>query len=68
MNVQAVLLHVIGDALGSVGVIISALIIMFAGDDPRRVYIDPVMSMVIVIIILVGTIPVSGLDDAIASA
>lgn len=58
MNVQAVLLHVLGDALGSIGVIISALVIMFAGDDPRRVYIDPVMSMVIVIIILVGTIPV----------
>ena len=58
MNVQAVLLHVLGDALGSVGVIISALVIMFGGDDPRRVYIDPVVSLVIVIIILVGTIPV----------
>lgn len=57
MNVQAVLLHVLGDALGSIGVIISALVIMFAGDDPRRCYIDPVMSLVIVIIILVGTIP-----------
>jgi zinc transporter 1 len=57
MNVQAVLLHVLGDALGSVGVIISALVIMFAGDDVRRLYVDPVMSIVIVIIILSGTVP-----------
>ena len=59
MNVQAVMLHVLGDALGSIGVIISALVIMFGGDDYRRCYIDPVMSIVIVIIILTGTIPVS---------
>ena len=59
MNIQAVLLHVLGDALGSVGVIISALVISYGGTDPRRCYIDPVMSLVIVIIILTGTIPVS---------
>ncbi|XP_077973313.1 uncharacterized protein LOC120338028 isoform X2 [Styela clava] len=56
MNMQAVFLHVLGDALGSVVVIISALIIHFV-EDEWRYYVDPVMSLVTSIIISWTTIP-----------
>ena len=36
MNMHGVFLHVLADALGSVVVIISALIIKFVPHDPRR--------------------------------
>ena len=39
---KGVFLHVLGDALGSVIVIISALVIWFIEDD-WRFYVDPVM-------------------------
>lgn len=57
-NIKGVLLHVLGDALGSVGVIISGLVIQHGeswGDG--RFYADPLCSLAIVIIIAVGTIP-----------
>ncbi|BFZ16030.1 hypothetical protein BsWGS_19069 [Bradybaena similaris] len=56
LNMRGVFLHVLGDALGSVVVVISALVIMFAEGD-WRFYIDPAMSVFMVIIILSTTIP-----------
>ncbi|KAH3886005.1 hypothetical protein DPMN_010006, partial [Dreissena polymorpha] len=56
MNMRAVFLHVLGDALGSVIVIISALVIKFVDQD-WVYYIDPSMSLMLVAIILSTTIP-----------
>lgn len=56
MNLRGVLLHVAGDALGSIAVIVSALIIWFCSGD-WRYYSDPVCSLLIVAIIVAGTIP-----------
>ncbi len=53
---RGVFLHVLGDALGSVVVIISALIIWLT-EGQWRFYVDPAMSLVIVIIITTTTIP-----------
>ncbi|CAF2513762.1 unnamed protein product [Rotaria sp. Silwood2] len=62
MNMHGVFLHVLADALGSVVVIISALIIKFVPhnqEDKKHwtVYIDPMLSVIIVIIISISTIP-----------
>jgi cation diffusion facilitator family transporter len=62
MNMHGVFLHVLADALGSVVVIISALIIKFVPhelNDKKHwtVYIDPILSVIIVIIITISTIP-----------
>lgn len=62
MNMHGVFLHVLADALGSVVVIISALLIKFVPHDPLNkkhwtIYIDPTLSIIIVIIITISTIP-----------
>ncbi|CAF1398456.1 unnamed protein product, partial [Adineta ricciae] len=62
MNMHGVFLHVLADALGSVAVIISSLIIKFVPHDPDNnkhwtVYVDPTLSVIIVIIITVSAIP-----------
>ncbi|XP_052799619.1 proton-coupled zinc antiporter SLC30A1-like [Mya arenaria] len=56
LNMRAVFLHVLGDALGSVIVIISALVIWFVEGD-WVYYVDPGMSVVMVCIILSTAIP-----------
>ncbi|XP_071807745.1 uncharacterized protein [Asterias amurensis] len=56
LNMRGVFLHVLGDALGSVVVIISALFIWLT-DFEWRHYVDPAMSLIIVAIITVTTIP-----------
>lgn len=53
---RGVYLHVLGDALGSVIVIISALIIKFAS-GLWTLYVDPVMSIMMVMLILKTSIP-----------
>lgn len=62
MNMHGVFLHVLADALGSVVVIISALIIKFVPHDPENtkhwtVYIDPTLSVLIIIIITISSVP-----------
>ncbi|KAJ7913981.1 cation efflux family-domain-containing protein [Mycena leptocephala] len=54
MNMCALVLHVLGDALGNVGVIATGLIIMLAPAswNGREVYFDPAISLVIACIIL----------------
>ncbi|KAI9835763.1 MAG: hypothetical protein M1819_001942 [Sarea resinae] len=56
LNMRGVFLHVMGDALGNIGVIGSALIIWLT---PYwwRFYSDPLISLVITVIILASAIP-----------
>lgn len=56
LNMRGVYLHVLGDALGSVIVIISALIIKFASGHWTN-YVDPGMSILMVFLILKTSIP-----------
>jgi len=56
MNMMGVLLHVIGDFLGSLGVLVSGLIIKYTKGDIRY-YGDPIASVLIVLIILGSSIP-----------
>lgn len=56
LNMRGVFLHVMGDALGNIGVIISALIIWLTNYS-WRFYVDPGISLVITVIILASAIP-----------
>lgn len=56
MNMEGVFLHVLGDALGNVGVIITALFI-WKTDYSWRFYSDPVVSLVITMIIFSSALP-----------
>jgi cobalt-zinc-cadmium efflux system protein len=52
LNRSAALLHVAGDALGSVAALTAGLVIMFTGWTP----IDPILSVVISLLILISTL------------
>lgn len=56
LNMRGVFLHVLGDALGNIGVIITALIIWLT-TFPGRYYFDPAVSLIITVIILGSAIP-----------
>jgi zinc transporter 1 len=56
LNMRGVFLHVMGDALGNIGVIGSALIIWLTNYS-WRFYADPVISLIITVIILCSAIP-----------
>ena len=56
LNMRGVFLHVMGDALGNIGVIGSALIIWLTSYS-WRFYVDPAVSLVITVIILGSAIP-----------
>ncbi|KAI9226915.1 MAG: zinc/cadmium resistance protein [Piptocephalis tieghemiana] len=56
LNMHGVFLHVLGDALGSVAVIVSALII-WLGTFSWRFYMDPIISILITTMIVTMTIP-----------
>lgn len=56
MNMQGVFLHVLGDALGNVGVIASGLFIAFTSYS-WRYYTDPAISFLITIIIFHSALP-----------
>lgn len=51
LNVEGAFWHVMGDLLGSVGVIISGVVIIFTGWD----LVDPIISVVIGLLILVSS-------------
>lgn len=62
MNLHGVFLNALGDSLGSVAVIVSGLIIKFAPpkdvlDVKWKLYIDPILSLIIAAIIVSSTIP-----------
>eukprot|EP01137_Pigoraptor_chileana_P032780 Opistho-2@22718 len=56
MNMHGVFLHVLGDALGSIAVMISATVIWLS-DWSGRFYMDPVMSLLFTTLIIVSTVP-----------
>ncbi|KAF9650506.1 cation efflux protein [Thelephora ganbajun] len=56
MNMKAILLHVLGDALGNVGVIATGLII-WQTTWSYKYYFDPVISLVITVIIFSSAMP-----------
>ncbi|CAO1632212.1 unnamed protein product [Parajaminaea phylloscopi] len=56
MNMRGVFLHVLGDALGNVGVIAAGLFIMLTSYS-WRYYTDPLISFVITIIIFTSALP-----------
>lgn len=53
-----VLVHVIGDAINNIGVIISALIIWKAKGE-KRYYADPAVGVLIAVLIFVTAIPLT---------
>ena len=59
MNVHGVFLHVLGDALGSVGVVVSGLVIEYGEGvfGRARFLADPLASLLIVMLIMAGTVP-----------
>ncbi|CAL8070940.1 unnamed protein product [Calicophoron daubneyi] len=61
MNMRAVFLHVLADFFGSVIVVISAMVLYFFKEpDQQRgwqLYVDPAMSVLMVILILASAIP-----------
>ena len=56
MNMQALVLHVVGDALGNVGVIMTGLIIWLSTWQ-YKYYCDPVISLIITVIIFSNSLP-----------
>lgn len=56
MNMKAILLHVLGDALGNVGVIATGLII-WQTTWSFKYYFDPVISLIITAIIFSSAMP-----------
>ena len=56
LNMKGVFLHVLTDALGSIVVIISALIIWLT-DWEYRMYVDPTLSICLVVLIMWSTWP-----------
>ncbi|KAF2265327.1 cation efflux family protein [Lojkania enalia] len=58
LGILGVLIHVIGDAINNIGVIISALVIWLTKPG-GRFYIDPAVSMWIGIMILISAIPLT---------
>ena len=56
LNMHGVFLHVLGDALGSIAVMISATIIWLSTWEHRFIF-DPLISLIITAIILTSTIP-----------
>ena len=57
LSKQAVVLHLLGDALNDVGVIIASLVMIYGGDSPKRFYADPAVSMLIAIGIFCSALP-----------
>ncbi|KAF5377585.1 hypothetical protein D9615_005337 [Tricholomella constricta] len=59
MNMRALVLHVMGDALGNVGVIATGLIIWLT-EWTFKYYCDPIISLVITVIIFSSALPLGG--------
>lgn len=64
LNMEGVFLHVMGDALGNIGVIVTALFI-WQTDYSWKFYMDPVISLVITAIIFSSALPLCRRTSAI---
>eukprot|EP00667_Euglena_gracilis_P002172 EG_transcript_2172 len=56
-NLRGVYLHILADLLGSIGVIISSVLIKIGGEHSRLMIADPICSLAIAILILVSSGP-----------
>ncbi|UYV78289.1 SLC30A1 [Cordylochernes scorpioides] len=63
MNMRGVFLHVLTDALGSVIVLVSALII-WKTDWAFKLYVDPTLSFIMVCLIIYSTWPLFSVDES----
>ncbi|CAG8656042.1 10987_t:CDS:2 [Dentiscutata erythropus] len=52
VNIRAALLHVLGDLLSSLGVLISAIVIMF---DQSKVWVDPICTFIFSALVMLTT-------------
>jgi zinc transporter 1 len=66
MNMRALVLHVLGDALGNVGVIVTGLVIWLSSWS-FKYYCDPIVSLVIAVIIFSSALPLGTTSISIAS-
>lgn len=64
LGMLGVLIHVIGDAINNIGVMIAAVVIWKA-EGHRRYYVDPAVSVFIGIMILVSALPLTKKSGAI---
>lgn len=51
LNIKGAFLHLMGDALISIGVVVSGVLILFT----HQIWIDPIVGILIVLVILIGT-------------
>jgi zinc transporter 2 len=58
MNIRAAMIHMIGDVVQSIGVVIAAIIIYCASDNPNVAYADPACTVVFTFLCLLTTIPI----------
>lgn len=58
LGMVAAIIHLFGDAVNNIGVIIVALVI-WRSDSPLRFYADPIISTLIAIIIIVSAVPLT---------
>ena len=56
LGMLGALLHVAGDALNNIGVIVAAVVIWFS-ESPARFYADPAVGMAIAVMILFSALP-----------
>lgn len=56
LGMMGVFIHVLGDAVNNIGVVIAALVIWKANYEGRY-YADPAMSMAIAVVILLSSLP-----------
>lgn len=65
MNMRAIFLHVLADALGSVAVVITALVLLITTDNGSSPatgfvrYVDPLASLAIVLLMLMHAVPLA---------
>jgi len=57
MNIKAVFVHYLGDAVSSLFVLAAGLIMHYFPDQPWVKYVDPASSLLIVILVLASVIP-----------
>ena len=58
LNIKSMYLHVMSDALGSIGVVVGGLFIKYS-DWELRTIIDPLITILIVLLIVRSTVPVA---------
>jgi zinc transporter 2 len=58
MNVRAAMIHILGDIVQSIGVVIAAVIIYADQANPNSAYADPVCTVVFTFLCLFTTIPI----------